>query len=81
MPGRVAYIAIRMTAPSSRELPDELICRVKRSHEGFFDCLVEDPLDCKFAFPYGGKIFCLSPEREVIETRTLEGGERWPEPR
>ena len=62
-------------APASRleGLPDAAICRVQRSSEGFFNCLVKNPESCKYAFHYGNVIFCLSPERQAIEARSAAG--------
>lgn len=53
-------------------LPDAAICRVKRSGE-FFDCLVANPESCNYAFHYGNETFCLSPERQAIEARSVAG--------
>lgn len=62
-------------APASllARLPDAAICRVQRSGEGFFDCLVENPESCDYAFHYGNETFCLSPERQAIEARSVAG--------
>ena len=62
-------------APANRleRLPDTAICRVQRSGEGFFNCLVENPESCKYAFHFGNVTFCLSPEREAIEARSTAG--------
>jgi hypothetical protein len=54
-----------------RTLPDIAICRAKPSgFADYFDCLVVEPSICTHALNFGGKVFCLSPERAAIAART-----------
>jgi hypothetical protein len=58
-------------AETSRALPDEQVCRVKRHDDLLLACLVSDSQACKYAGMLNEDAFCLHPERRKILTRTL----------
>ena len=53
-----------------RKLPDIAVCRAIKIFADYYDCLVVDPWECSYALKFGGKYFCLSPERAAIAART-----------
>ncbi len=54
-----------------RKLPDPAICRAKPNGFGsYINCLVVDPVSCRYALNFGGVYFCSCPERNEIVART-----------
>ena len=53
-----------------RNLPDIAICRAALSFSDYYDCLVVNPWECRYALPFGRSFFCLSPDRAAIAART-----------
>lgn len=61
----------RPKAKPVRTLPDIGICRGQPSVlRGYFDCLVEDPGNCRHALNHTGGSLCLYPEGEAILAQT-----------
>ena len=53
----------------NRVLPDKDICRVKSiGLKKYAECLVDSPVECKYAISFGYTFFCKNPKRkEIIE--------------
>ena len=49
-----------------QNLPDPVICRVKKDPDRHFVCLVEDPTWCPHVFSFGFRHFCYHPKRENL---------------
>jgi len=50
-----------------KDIPDISKCRAKDiGMYHFAKCLVNNPIDCVYAFPFGNGFFCQHPKREEI---------------
>ena len=59
------------TSKPPRELPDAAICRAKTiGLDGYAECLVHRPIECRYALPFGNACFCQNPKRAEIIART-----------
>jgi hypothetical protein len=61
-----------MISPDTRSaeecgLPDPAICRTRKITAEIFECLVEDPNQCRCAMPFGFGHFCQHPQRQCFE--------------
>lgn len=67
-----------------RKLPDPAICRAHQiNYTNLYGCLVNEPVDCKYALKFGGGFLCRHPERAQIAANTKPGhksGVAWPPP-
>jgi hypothetical protein len=55
----------------ARVLPDPEICRAKAAgFDGYSDCLVDRPCECRHSLSFGNGFFCLHPQRHEIVMRT-----------
>ena len=59
----------------ARILPDARVCRAKNSglaaYPTYADCLVNDPIECRFALRFGRGHLCQHPERKAIINRSM----------
>jgi hypothetical protein len=53
-----------------RILPDAQVCKADDLTERFAECLVEKPIECLYAIPFGYSFLCGNPDRELIIKRT-----------
>ena len=58
------------TPCTTRQLPDEAVCRGKRITSQLVECLVKRPKDCPHVITYGGGYYCCHPQRLEIASRT-----------
>jgi hypothetical protein len=47
-------------------LPDPSICRVRKITPEIFECLAQDPKQCRCAMPFGFGHFCQHPQRQCF---------------
>ncbi len=58
--------------PITHVLPDPQFCRAAELTAAFADCLVEKPLRCPYAMPWGYTYLCGHPERSSIVAKTKQ---------
>ena len=57
-----------------RSLPSRLRCKARLHTDGSADCLVDNPVECRYAILAGERFYCKHPERDkiLINTRNLQ---------
>jgi|GEM_PF-2412539 hypothetical protein len=51
----------------TRKLPDVEICQIKEMGISNFDqCLIDNPVACFYALPFGNAHFCRFPQRKEL---------------
>jgi hypothetical protein len=64
----VAMILADTKSAEECGLPDPAICRVRKITAEIFECLAEDPKQCRCAMPFGFGHFCRHPQRKCFGT-------------
>lgn len=57
-----------------RSLPSRQRCKVRVHIDGLADCLVDNPVECRYAISAGNRFHCKHPERDkiLINTKNLQ---------
>ena len=55
-------------------LPSHQKCKARIHLDGSADCLVDNPVECRYAILAGDRFYCQHPERDkiIINTRNLQ---------
>ena len=56
--------------PTTRVLPNMLICRATDLIPDYANCLVEKPTACPFVISFGNGFLCKHPDRKTIIANT-----------
>ena len=57
-----------------RNLPSHQKCKARIYIDGSADCLVDNPVECRYAVLAGDRFYCKHPERDkiIINTKNLQ---------